>query len=289
MSLILFTKGNINTPKRKYKKMQMAGPIDTDPLTGLRVRTPEALRRPQTEILDFSTKSLMPSVSIPKTLATTKMVSPTFKKEREGLNLEGAGSLLQDIAPYASNVANMFRRVPSPMQPQLEGETTANLVDFSGDRAALERDRAGVNMMLEANSPNSAAANANKVASLASFLEAKGKLSQAERNTNANIKNQVAGVNAGIRGRNVGRLNEYQDAIINRQLAEQRLSQENLADFATKYGMQSRDKSMMALENRKLDMLPVQFKDSGVVDRNLLAYLEKEGYLKKKYGGKIKY
>lgn len=195
---------------------------------------------------------------------------------------------INDALPYVTNAVNAFTKLPNPARPQFEQTINPELVDFGADKLELDRTFRGLSKGIDQSTSNPGTANANKVSVLGKVLEARGKLSQQEKNTNAGLTNQARQFNANIKARNIERVNDFNDASTSRTITQQRLRRENLADFSNKLQLSRRDKDMMELENRKLDILPEMYKDSGVVDRNLMDELLKEKYPKRRYGGKIK-
>jgi len=199
------------------------------------------------------------------------------------------GEGLNKILPFATNISNSFRRLPEPPRPMLEQNLNPELVNFDADRAELDRTFRSFNKGISQSTNNVAQANAAKVGTLGKILEAKGKLSQNERNTNAEIKNQTNRFNSFISGRNVERSNDYNNELFSRTLKEQQLRAENLADVSNKIQLSRRDEDMMDLENRKLGILLATDKDTGTFNRNLYDNYLGELYPKRKrFGGKLK-
>ncbi len=205
----------------------------------------------------------------------------TISNTGTNLNTKKRGNgmrIANSIAPYLSNISNSLRELPKPINPVLESSVNANLVNYGADRNALDQSLRGINVGVDNSTSNTNIARANKVANLSKFLAAKGELTQQENNTNAGIINQNRQFNQGVNARNVERQNEYNNELVNRQLTQQNLNSENLADASTKFQQQQRDNSLMQLENRKLDILPGLYKDTGVLDRSYRKNLEDEHY-----------
>lgn len=194
---------------------------------------------------------------------------------------------LNDVLPFATNIANSFSRLPKPFEPTYEQTINPSLVNYSSDKAELDRTFRGASRGIDESTNNVGQANAAKVATLAKVLEARGRLSQAEHNTNANITNQTNQVNSGINARNVQRTNSFRDELVARNLKQQQLQQANFANASDKIQLAGKDKSLMDLENRKLGILLATDKDTGTFNRNLYDNYLKELYGKKKYGGSI--
>lgn len=194
---------------------------------------------------------------------------------------------LNDILPFATNIANSFSRLPKPITPVLEQTLNPELVNYNADRAEIDRIFRGTSRGIDESTNNVSQANAAKVANLSKILEAKGRLSQAEQNQNAAIKNQTNQANSAISARNVERTNSFQNELTARRLKQQQLQQANLANASDKIQLAAKDKSLMDLENRKLGILLATDKDTGTFSRNLYDNYLKELYGQKKYGGSI--
>jgi hypothetical protein len=177
---------------------------------------------------------------------------------------QGAGK----IAPYLSNIANAFRKIPRPQSPTKEFGITADLVNYDAERGELDRTQQGINAGLSQMSSNPSVANAQRSANLGKFLEAKARIGMNEKNTNSAIKNQARAQNSAIQARNVQRDNDFKESQTARDIAQQQMRYQNLANFGDKYQLEQRDKSLMGLEREKLALIPTLYKDTGVVDRN---------------------
>jgi hypothetical protein len=198
--------------------------------------------------------------------STTSSSSPNWKASING------------TMPYLSNILNSMRKLPAPQAPTLEQTIDPNLVNFDAQRVELKRLGANTNAGLDYRVSNPAVRQALRGQTLANIIAGSNDIAGQEQNTNAGIKNQNAQANSLINARNVQSTNQFKNDLLSRSINQQRLNSENTADFSTKYGLNLRDNAMMDLENRKLDILPTLYKDSGVFDRNLLEQFKKEGY-----------
>jgi hypothetical protein len=252
---------------RKYQLGSTLGAISdtrlTEPLLGdLGNPAPTSMPPPT---LDLST----PQVATPRTRRTIDW-----------------GGIADNVTPFVSNITNAFYKLPTPKAPQLESQTAPELVNFNADRAQLRKEIRGINKGLELANPNPSVANALKVGNLGKYLDARAQLAQNERNTNAEITNRFRMFNQQVGARNKDRVNAYQQQLTARQIANDQFQQQNIADAVNKLQLRRRDKDMMNLENRKLDILPQIYRDSGVLDRNLTDNLRGE-YYPKRFGGKL--
>lgn len=189
--------------------------------------------------------------------------------------------------PLVTNITNSLQTLPKPQEPYLETLSNPNLVNYSADRLAIERDLQGANKGFSSLNPQ--VTNALKVGNFAKYLEARGRLTQTERNTNADIINRTNMVNQGVIARNTERKNDFTATLLNRKVNQQRIRNENFTDVVNKVQLARRDRDLMAMENRKLDILDKTYgRDSGWFNRNLYENLNAEQYPnRKKMGGKL--
>lgn len=190
-----------------------------------------------------------------------------------------------DAAPYVSNLINSFRKLPTPYRPVQESYVRSPHVSLAASRNSIERFLRSTQEGNRQSVGNRGVAAANNAAALAQAVEGNNQVNQQEANTNAQIDAQTNYLNSMVGARNAGRSNEYNSSLLNRSLAQQQLKYDNIADLGEKFQLQRRDKALMKLENRKLDILPELYKDTGVYDRNLTSYGAREKY---PYGGPIK-
>jgi len=231
-------------------------------------------------------------------------------RDTEGLyssiseGLEGGSSSdiaggLNKVLPYASNMVNSFRKLPSPIAPVNETYMTPALVNYDATRNQINQQVTGQNREIDYKVNNATVRQALKAGTLSANIEGLNQVGQAEGNTNAQIKNQTSLANQGVQARNIERRQRFNDQILSRNLKQQELSAENLANFSDKYQMQQRDNTANDLEREKLDIIRNSFeKDENgntVMDRNLMDQMRKSeermdkfsgGY--NRYGGKIK-
>lgn len=165
-------------------------------------------------------------------------------------------SNLSSLIPYASNISNAFRKLPKPIASQLESPVNANLINLDAARNNIDTEQRNLNRETDYKVSNPAVSQAIKATILGKTILGKNNLAQEEANSNAQIKNQTNQFNQVIQARNIERGNEFNRENIQRDIAQQNLLSENLADVGNKYQEQQRDKSLIELENRKLSYLP---------------------------------
>src|SRR6185369_8274735 len=116
---------------------------------------------------------------------------------------------LKSIIPYASNVVNGFRKLPSPITSQLESPISPNLVNLDASRNAIDVDQRNLNRETDYRVANPAVAQAIKSTTFGKSILGKNQLAQEEANTNAQIKNQTNQFNQGVQVRNIERQNQF--------------------------------------------------------------------------------
>lgn len=211
------------------------------------------------------------------------------EETKEKADLSG----LTNLVPYASNIINGFRKLPKPIASQLESPVDANLVNLDAARNQIDADQRNANKETDYRITNPGVAQAIKAVYAGKAIEGRNSLAMNEANQNAQIKNQTNQFNQGVTARNIGRRDIFNDKLVGRQIQQQNLRSENLADIGDKYQLSERDRALMSLEERKLSYLPEFYeKDASGTSpydrfKSRNSNVEKEGQ-KSRYGGKIK-
>lgn len=204
----------------------------------------------------------VPTVSGMKNIASVaKSVNIGRKKPFELKKLEG-------LIPFASNAANAFRSLPSPSAPLQATPFRSAHVNYDGARANAASELASFNRDTDYRVTNRSVAQGLKAKALAGSVANMNELNQQEQNTNANLDNQANFINQQVQEGNLGRIQNYNDAILGRSLKQQELTSENLADAGNKVQLMRNDNALMDLEHRKLNLLPKLY-ETGVYGRNL--------------------
>lgn len=204
-------------------------------------------------------------------------------------NYTDYGNKLNDVVPFISNVANSFRRLPNPPKPIMENYFNPALINLDNARNDVRRSQLNTNSGLNYRLGNSAVAQALRGQNLATTVNSMNDISAQEANSNSNIINNNNYLNSYVGYRNTERKNQYNQDIISKTVNQQRIDSGILANASDKYQFMRKDKNLMNLENRKLDILPEFYKDTGVYNRNLLDEAEKEKYGNLKYGGNVNF
>lgn len=198
---------------------------------------------------------VLPAFSIdtpPVNSFTLPTASPTPQASSDAT---GTGSKFADTAnklsPFLSNFVNATQKLPLPPVPVLNTEITPNTVDYSASRNEAVRATRGANKTARENLNNGAAVSATVAANLAGQDRAIGQANEAEQNTNAQIRNSAAAENAQIKASNNSLTNNYQNELTARQLKQQQLTSQNVANISEKLEGMKRDKSLNDLEAQK--------------------------------------
>jgi hypothetical protein len=169
--------------------------------------------------------------------------TPDLQSGREDpVNYDQRASVGETVLPFASNLANAFRKPPTVPIPNMQSGVSLDRVDMSDDRNQIGH---GVRAAYESNKtlldPNSAAAANSYI--LAQRFKQMSQVNQTERNTNIGIANQEKLTNLSIQNQNMAKLDQVQRDNVERTLAQQREQSANLSNAG--------DKAMMMLQNKQ--------------------------------------
>jgi hypothetical protein len=163
-------------------------------------------------------------------------------REKDPFNYDQRASVGETVLPFASNLANAFRKPPTVPIPNMQSGVSLDRVNMDNDRYQVERGARAANLSnqnsLDANS--AAAANSNV---LAQRFNQMSQVNQTERNTNIGIANQEKLTNLSIQNQNMAKLDQVQRDNVERTLAQQREQSANLSNAG--------DKAMMMLQNKQ--------------------------------------
>lgn len=197
-------------------------------------------------------KSKIP-VDLPK-LATVPDVKIATGKN-QSLDPEGKkskiGEIIDGVAPFASNIANAFRRLPQPPKPNLDTELTPDFINLDADRAENVRQRRGADKVAAANLTSGNNISAVRAANLSQQVRSANEINQTEQNANTGIANQFQQINSQIRRGNNQKLDTQATQQVERQLKQQQLDSENIADVGNKFQLIKRDKAAADNEDTK--------------------------------------
>lgn len=266
-------------PRRKIKWNQLDayGSFKNTQLPGVDL----GLNPDKTLQLEDGTKTASDGVFKPLTNVDGSPYAPSSSGTGKKFKIPDFKGAANAIAPFASNIINSFRKPPKPPTPHLDSQITLNHVNLNNDRAQVERgirgENANASKVLDENS-----AQAVRQQNLGVRATQMSSVNQAEANTNVNVDNEAAKINAGIKAGNNYKLDNYDNAGVERTIAMQRESSANLANAADKYIGIGNEKAKNDLDVRKFGILS-KTDTNGVLNRNFQddpLYLEYQ----KKYG-----
>ncbi len=165
-------------------------------------------------------------------------------------------SKLKALVPYASNIVNSFRKLPKPIMSPTETPITPELVNYDAARNNIDVDQRNLNKETDYRVTNPAVAQALKAVNAGQAIAGRNQLAMGEANTNAQIKNQTKQFNQGIFGRNIQRRADFNNELVSRNIEQQNLISDNIANVGDKFQLGERDRALMSLEERKLSYLP---------------------------------
>lgn len=174
----------------------------------------------------------------------------------------GAGA----VAPYASNIANSFRRPGLPPTPQTVNPVVLSRIDLSNARNQISRSVRGQDLNADkALNPQAAAAVRN--ANLAKEIEGTSQVSEQEAFLNSRQKAEQAGMNLNVDTMNAQARNRQQEQLVERNSAIQREQSQNLSNASDKFVQQQDQTRKEQLDLSKIKVLSQMWKSSGVYDR----------------------
>ena len=175
-------------------------------------------------------------------------------------------SKIGEMIPYASNIANAFRRPPTLGAPRSVAPVSAGRINLSNQRQEVERSIRGANAAADRGlSENDAAAV--RAANLATGIRGINAVNQAEANENVSNQRWAAQMNAGIDAQNTAMWNRRQEDNVGAAIANQREQSANLANAADKIMAQRSERDQAALDEKRLSIYSRLWSDSKVFDR----------------------
>lgn len=159
--------------------------------------------------------------------------------------------LIDAAAPFASNVANAFRKLPAPPKPIMDDTITPSFINLDASRAEATRARRGADKAAAESLNGNNQVAAVKAANLTQAIRATNEINQAEQTTNTGIKNQAIQTNAAINRANNLKKDYFNSQKVERQVKQQELNAENLSDVGNKIQLINRDKAQFELEDTK--------------------------------------
>lgn len=196
-----------------------------------------------------------------------------------GINWNNVAEGVNKVTPFLSNIVNTFRKVPQPIAPGQLSPITLGRVSNSNEIANIDSVTRSADVAADRglDGPTSAAVRASN---LSSKLRAYGDSYSRNATQNTEIGNQQNMFNAGIEEKNVRANDEYNDKRVSAQIAQQRMSSENIANASDKYVALQNSKAQRDLDSKKWTDASRLF-NKGVVDRYESYLKDPEGQAKK--------
>lgn len=169
----------------------------------------------------------------------------------------------QALAPYASNIANAFRKPPMPIMPQMNNYQALSKVNMDDDRYRVNRETDASSAMTDRTLDANTAARVRS-ANLGTKLNSLSQISEQERNANVGIGNQQAQMDMQTDYINKERMNGYNDSLVERNIAQQNQQSTNLSNAADKYINIQNEQEKRTVDLQKTKMLGLAYSSSGV-------------------------
>lgn len=186
----------------------------------------------------------------------------------------GFASRVGAIAPYASNIANLFSKPGLPPAPTTMDPISLERVSMDAERAKAEQLGRGIDVASDRNLDGNNA-TAAKIAGYSQRIKAFSDISGTERNANAEITNRETQLNMQIKARNNAGKDQYGRDLVERDNVIKSNRSENFANMSDKF---IEGKNQKALQQLDADKLKVLSKMSPDIWGRLLEKLKKEGY-----------
>lgn len=177
-----------------------------------------------------------------------------------------AGKIADAAVPYASNIANAFRRPPMPSVPNLVAPVTLSRIHLDAARQQATSAARAQDINADRSLDEQSAA-AVRSSNLAKSLNQQGQISEQEAFLNARQKAEAAGMNLNVDAMNTAALNKMGDEKVQRGIAIQREQSQNISNAADKYIGMENEHAKAELDKQKLQTLSQIWKESGVYDR----------------------
>lgn len=194
----------------------------------------------------------------------------TTNSQPSGVNWGAVGSTAQGIIPFASNIINGLRQTPKPSLPTPVAPAVFQKVNLDQDRNDIQRTMNASNAVAD-RSLASNTATAVRLFNQGQTLNQLSRVNQQERNENTSINNQQAQANAEAQRTNAAKMDDYNDKLLEQQIARQRNSSENVANAADKFESIQNEQAKAKLDNQKALTLMTMYRNSGVGPRELAA------------------
>lgn len=164
------------------------------------------------------------------------------------------------VAPYLTNILNSreINKLPAPPAPRLTTPIAVQGVDYSAQKEDARSTFRANRQLAEKYLTSGSAIAANAAVQGVNQARELGRISQAEQNANAEIRNRVAAVNANIETGNNALINQYNQDNVNFAMTKSTLRMQNRADAIEKFLTQARDQKAMDVDKMRLSIALLQ-------------------------------
>jgi len=269
----------------KYKKFAMGGfalsnpddpPIDWNKISNLGISSLKPLSSFSNAPVPLSTatpaaRALAVTQPMPGLQSRSTPDIPNTYTTASGSSLESIISKIasksSEVTPYLSNISNASRKVPKPTMPILDTFNNLQKVNFANERNDINTQGAAADRATERN------VDANTAEAIKKFNQGQqftrlSAVNERESNTNVNIGNQQAQMDARTKELNSDKMNDFYSARTASQIAQQREQSANVANAGDKMVEIGNEKRKAQVEQDKTRTLASMFATSGVMDRN---------------------
>lgn len=173
---------------------------------------------------------------------------------------------LSNVAPFASNIVNSLRTPPMPRTPTMDNLITLQAPSYENERNEVSR-QINADSELASRSVDGQTAASIRLFNTGQKLDRLSGIREHEANSRIAVGNEQARVNAGIMASNNRKIDQFNESLTERDIANQREKSANLSNFSDKIvGMQNEaEKRRVDLEKTKT--LSHMFDNSGVLQR----------------------
>lgn len=190
-------------------------------------------------------------------------------------NMKKAGEMATAAAPFISNVANAFRRPPMPKRGVPNPYVNLQKINLQEERNAVEKGTHAANESADRN-VDANTAEAIKAFNRGTEFEKLTSINDRQNQANIGISNQQSVMDAQTTAGNNEKVDEYNQNLVERNVAQQREQSANLANTGDKMVAIRNEKEKGRVEIEKSKVLGSMFARSGVDKRNNY-YLMKAG------------
>lgn len=242
-------------PTRRYNFGNLSPEFLEDPITPVTSSTPPGAG-PQITLTPNSTGAYSPVSTIPSSSITM----------RKGMNWNRVGDIASGIAPYASNIINAFRKPPMPGKPVMDAPPVFQKVNLENERNQVNRIISAADIAADRGLESNAATSVRQF-NMGQRLNELSRVNAAETAANTQIANQQAMANYQVGAGNNAKLDDYNQALVDRTIAQQREQSANVANAADKFVGIQNEKRRAAVDLAKTRTLMSMYEKSGVLQR----------------------